>query len=165
MCYLFRNFTDRYFESSVSRRAKYEFALDKLMETEEDVSTMKEEIAGMKPLLDRKIEKADAVMKTVNTERTVVSAHIRSIKQDEAEIARQTKVADEKRTYCKQQLADARPILLGALAAVKNLQKKDLDEVKAMKKPPAKVNSYGSYMHNLDCHRGELLTLMISQEK
>ena len=53
MCYLFRNFTDRYFESSVSRRAKYEFALDKLMETEEDVSTMKEEIAGMKPLLDR----------------------------------------------------------------------------------------------------------------
>ena len=93
----------------------------------------------MKPLLDRKIEKADAVMKTVNTERTVVSAHIRSIKQDEAEIARQTKDADEKRTYCKQQLADARPILLGALAAVKNLQKKDLDEVKAMKKPPAKV--------------------------
>merc|ERR1711871_404988 len=139
MCYLFRNFTDRYFESSVSRRAKYEFALDKLMETEEDVSTMKEEIAGMKPLLDRKIEKANAVMKTVNTERTVVSAHIRSIKQDEAEIARQTKVADEKRTYCKQQLADARPVLLSALDAVKSLQKKDLDEVKAMKKPPAKV--------------------------
>ena len=50
----FCNFTDRYFESSVSRRAKYEFALDKLMETEEDVSTMKEEIAGNETLVRQK---------------------------------------------------------------------------------------------------------------
>ena len=32
-------------ENDLVKRGKYEFALDKLMETEEEVSTMKEEIA------------------------------------------------------------------------------------------------------------------------
>ena len=139
MCYLYRKFTDIFFENSVDTKNKYEFALGKLSETEVEVATMKEEVAGMKPLLDRKVEIADTVMKTVSAERNIVTAHIRAVKDDEADIARQTAAAGEKRDHIKRILAQAMPVLKDAIAAVKNLSKSDIEEVKAMVRPPEKV--------------------------
>jgi type IV secretory pathway ATPase VirB11/archaellum biosynthesis ATPase len=141
MCYLFREFTDNFFDESVETKSKYEFALAKLSETEDEVASMKEEIAGMKPLLDRKIEKADAVMQTVTAERSVVTGHVRAVRDDEAEIERQNKDATAKREFCKEKLREAMPTLNLAIDAIRQLSKKDLEEVKSLRNPPAKVKT------------------------
>ena len=120
----------------LSAKARYENGLDKISSTELMVDGMKKDLIELQPKLvvasaetDAMIANIEIVSKDVNAKATVVAG-------EEAVCNEQAAAANAIKSDCETQLAEAIPILESALKAVGNLSKNDINEVKALKKPP-----------------------------
>ena len=95
---------------------------------------MKTELIALQPkLVEAQKETAD--MMVVITSETEEANKVKTVVEGEEAIAN-TKAAEVKeiKDDCEADLAEAIPVLNSAIAALDTLQKKDIDEVKSMKK-------------------------------
>ncbi|NWZ55127.1 DYH1 protein, partial [Haliaeetus albicilla] len=113
--------------------------LDKLLQTAEDVARMQEELESARPLLAQAAKDTLATMEQLQVD-TAVAEKTRSAVQAEemkAKVKAQTAqaIADD----AQKDLAEALPALDAALASLRNLNKSDVTEVRAMQRPPLGV--------------------------
>jgi dynein heavy chain, axonemal len=107
--------------------------------SETSVNTMKEELIALQPGLLK--AKADTAVLTKQVEEAIpgVDAQKAVAMKDEEATAKQAAEVKKVKDECEADLAEAIPILNEALGALNTIQKKDIDLVKAMGKPPEGV--------------------------
>ena len=120
-------------------KKRYEVGLEKLIFTEGSVQNMQEELKALQPQLVQSTKETEEAMEIIAKE-TVEADKVKNVVQKEetaasAEAAKVQAIKDE----CESDLAEAMPLLQGALKALDTLTKGDIAEVKMMKSPPAPV--------------------------
>jgi len=121
------------------QQSHLEIGIMKLKNTEQSVQELKEKLKVFDRDLEKAQQEAQAQMKAITKESTIVQA-----KKDEAE---KTKIRAEEKSEevatrsdkVNNDLGKAEPALLAALENVKGVQPKDLNELKAYRKPSANI--------------------------
>ena len=118
---------------------RYEVGLEKLLDAESQVSTMKKELEELRPVLIQTSKETDDLLVVIERDSKEAEKTREVVQADEA--VANVKAAEAKaiKDECEGELAVAMPLLESALNALNTLTKSDVTEVKAMKNPPAAV--------------------------
>ncbi|XP_023289892.1 dynein heavy chain 1, axonemal [Orussus abietinus] len=113
--------------------------LDKLASTEVEVKEMQTTLTNMKPELERAAAATAETIKLI-TKDTVAAEKTRAEAEEQERAATRLKMENQDiRDEAEADLSVARPMLEAAEASLKALNKNDVTEVKAMKRPPVGV--------------------------
>lgn len=114
--------------------------LAKLTKTQADVDALVESARRMAVEVERKVAGANVFADQVGVEREKVAAENASAKVEADKCAAIAREVAEKQASCEADLAAAEPLVAQAEAALDTLNKKDLGEMKSLKKPPPGVD-------------------------
>ena len=146
MCTFQKLFSKRHSEENLKLN-QLTIAIEELEDSAEFVSTLREELDGMKPVLDRKNRSADTMMKDAKAKRKELNQQVAAVKSEEAIIEETIQEIKDIESQIQAEIQLAMPPLEKAIRVIKSLKKQDLDEVKAMQKPPGKVkNDFRSHL-------------------
>nr|XP_046487754.1 dynein axonemal heavy chain 1-like [Neodiprion pinetum] len=126
-------------EDLFTRVNRLSLGLDKLASTQVEVQEMQTILTGMKPELEKASAATAAMIKritadTIEAEKTKLLAL-----EQEKEASRVKEKCEAIKEEAETDLSEARPMLEEAEASLKALNKGDITEVKAMKRPPVGV--------------------------
>ena len=120
-------------------KSRLETGLDKLLSTAEQVAVMQVELEDLQPVLIKTSGEVEEMMKQIAKDKE-------SAAETKAEVEVEEKTASAKAAECaairddaQRDLDEALPALEAAVQALKNLNRNDIVEVKAMQRPPAGV--------------------------
>lgn len=117
-------------------KSRYDVGLDKIISTEEQVTTMQTELEELKPFLKKTAEETAQLMVVIEQKQKEAAKTEEIVKADEAVAQEQAASANKMKEDCQRDLDKAMPALDAAIAALNSLKKSDIVEVKAMGKPP-----------------------------
>nr|XP_012140860.1 PREDICTED: dynein heavy chain 1, axonemal [Megachile rotundata] len=113
--------------------------LEKLASAEVEVKKMQEMLANMKPQLERAAAATARMIERI-THDTIEAERTRSEAKQQEAIAAKLKAENQMiRDEAEADLSEARPMLIAAEKSLKSLNRNDITEVKAMKRPPVGV--------------------------
>ncbi|RZF38667.1 hypothetical protein LSTR_LSTR003473, partial [Laodelphax striatellus] len=113
--------------------------LDKLLTTAQEVQVLQKELAEMKPKLEAAQVAAEDMLKQIEADTAVAEETKAMVEVQEADAL---KIASDAQAIADDAAADleqAMPMLRAAEDSLKSLNRNDVTEVKAMKRPPAGV--------------------------
>eukprot|EP00760_Papus_ankaliazontas_P005952 PhM_4_TR1281/c1_g1_i2/m.7199/K10408/DNAH; dynein heavy chain, axonemal len=113
--------------------------LDKLVSTQKMVDDMKEQLTKMQPVLEQSAKDTEASMKEVETEQAAAEVVKAKCQKEEAAAQVIKDECDAMKNDCQIELDKAMPSYNAAVSALQNLNKRDIDEVKAFTNPPTRV--------------------------
>ncbi|QRW00298.1 cytoplasmic dynein 1 heavy chain 1 [Ceratobasidium sp. AG-Ba] len=113
--------------------------LDKLRDTVTQVEDLRKSLAIKRTQLQTKDAEANEKLKRMVTDQQEAEAKKASSIQIQAALVEQDKQIEERRKVVMADLADAEPAVVEAQAAVSNIKRQHLTEVRAMANPPAAV--------------------------
>eukprot|EP00917_Polyrhabdina_sp_WS-2016_P007442 GHVP01016658.1.p1 GENE.GHVP01016658.1~~GHVP01016658.1.p1 ORF type:complete len:4656 (-),score=837.71 GHVP01016658.1:4666-18633(-) len=113
--------------------------LQKLRETEEAVGEMQQSLAIKKQQLTEKDAEANEKMQLMVQQKTATEEKKKEVESLAKELAQQSEVITIRTADVQEQLHTVEPLLNAAQKAVGAIEKKFLDELKAMSKPPRLV--------------------------
>ncbi|NWW95122.1 DYH1 protein, partial [Rhynochetos jubatus] len=113
--------------------------LDKLLHTAEDVARMQEELESARPLLAQAAKDTLATMEQLQVDRAVAEETRSAVQAEEMKAKTKAQTAQAIADDAQKDLAEALPALDAALASLRNLNKSDVTEVRAMQRPPLGV--------------------------
>jgi dynein heavy chain, axonemal len=117
-------------EVSAAKR-RYENGLEKLLFTEDQVHTMKQELEVLKPQLVQASEETDALLVNVEKE-TIEADKVKAVVSiDEAKAKEEAQKVTAIKEECEADLAEALPALNAAIKALDTLTKNDISEVRS----------------------------------
>ncbi|XP_036594745.1 dynein heavy chain 1, axonemal [Trichosurus vulpecula] len=113
--------------------------LDKLLRTAEDVAKMQEELEIMRPLLEEAAKDTVVTMEQIKADTAVAEDTRNAVQAEETKANEKAKKAQAIADDAQKDLDEALPALDAALASLRNLNKNDVTEVRAMQRPPPGV--------------------------
>uniref|UniRef100_A0A8C5ZKT2 Dynein axonemal heavy chain 1 n=1 Tax=Marmota marmota marmota TaxID=9994 RepID=A0A8C5ZKT2_MARMA len=113
--------------------------LDKLLRTSEDVAKMQEELEVMRPLLEEAARDTVLTMEQIKADTTIAEETQKSVQAEEIKANEKARKAQAIADDAQKDLNEALPALDAALASLRNLNKSDVTEVRAMQRPPPGV--------------------------
>ncbi|KAH1168316.1 dynein axonemal heavy chain 1 [Mauremys mutica] len=113
--------------------------LDKLLRTAEDVAKMQEELESARPLLAEAAKDTLATMEQIKVDTAVAEETRNAVQAEEMKAKVKAQTAQAIADDAQKDLAEALPALDAALASLRNLNKNDVTEVRAMQRPPLGV--------------------------
>ncbi|XP_071611851.1 dynein axonemal heavy chain 1 [Heliangelus exortis] len=113
--------------------------LDKLLQTAEDVAKMQEELESARPLLAQAAKDTEATMEQLQVDTAVAEKTRSAVQAEENKAKMKAETAQAIADDAQKDLAEALPALDAALASLRNLNKSDVTEVRAMQRPPPGV--------------------------
>uniref|UniRef100_A0A8C3K8B9 Dynein axonemal heavy chain 1 n=1 Tax=Calidris pygmaea TaxID=425635 RepID=A0A8C3K8B9_9CHAR len=113
--------------------------LDKLLQTAEDVARMQEELESARPLLAQAAKDTVATMEQLQVDTAVAEETRSAVQAEEMKANAKAQTAQAIADDAQKDLAEALPALDAALASLRNLNKNDVTEVRAMQRPPVGV--------------------------
>ncbi|XP_045153350.1 dynein axonemal heavy chain 1 [Echinops telfairi] len=113
--------------------------LDKLLRTAEDVSRMQEDLEIMRPMLEEAAKDTMLTMEQIKVDTTIAEETRNSVQAEEAKANEKARKAQAIADDAQKDLDEALPALDAALASLRNLNKNDVTEVRAMQRPPPGV--------------------------
>ncbi|XP_072576883.1 dynein axonemal heavy chain 1 isoform X1 [Vulpes vulpes] len=113
--------------------------LDKLLRTSEDVAKMQEELEMMRPLLEEAAKDTVLTMEQIKVDTTIAQETRNSVQAEEIKANEKARKAQAIADDAQKDLDEALPALDAALASLRNLNKNDVTEVRAMQRPPPGV--------------------------
>eukprot|EP01116_Phalansterium_solitarium_P008654 TRINITY_DN225_c0_g1_i6.p1 TRINITY_DN225_c0_g1~~TRINITY_DN225_c0_g1_i6.p1 ORF type:complete len:4288 (+),score=2116.54 TRINITY_DN225_c0_g1_i6:207-13070(+) len=122
-----------------TQKARYSGGVNKLLETKEIISKMSKDLAELQPFLKTTSDETAALMRTIETEKTIADAAQVVIVQKEQQAQVQAAAAQKIKDECEADLNKVLPILQESEKALETLNKNDVNEIKSMKSPPAGV--------------------------
>ena len=126
-------------EYILNEKRRYEIGLEQLSKAENAVSVMQEKLEKIRPVLIETKKDAEDMMVLVQQE-TVFAMKIREGVEAEKQAAQgKADLANKIKEECDIELAKAMPAMKAAIAALKNLKKDDITEMKSFKSPPGGV--------------------------
>ncbi|ORX42989.1 hypothetical protein BCR36DRAFT_361700 [Piromyces finnis] len=126
-------------EEALSIKKRYNGGLEKLLYTSEQVKKMQIELNELQPQLEKTAEETVKMLSKIEIESGDVEKTRKIVAADETIALEKAEQATAIKSECENDLAEALPLLNSALEALDTLKKQDIDEVKAMKNPPAGV--------------------------
>jgi len=118
---------------------RYEVGLEKLLDAEKQVGTMKQELIELQPVLIQTSKETEEMLVVIEKETVQANAKREVVQADEAVASVKADQAKAIKDDCEGELAVAMPMLDAALKALDTLSKNDITEVKNLKNPPAGV--------------------------
>ncbi|KAF6312761.1 dynein axonemal heavy chain 1 [Rhinolophus ferrumequinum] len=113
--------------------------LDKLLRTSEDVTKMQEELEIMRPLLEEAAKDTLLTMEQIKADTVIAEETRQSVQAEEIKANEKARKAQAIADDAQKDLDEALPALDAALASLRNLNKNDVTEVRAMQRPPPGV--------------------------
>ncbi|KAH0630033.1 hypothetical protein JD844_012597 [Phrynosoma platyrhinos] len=113
--------------------------LDKLLRTAEDVAKMQEELELARPLLAEAAKDTLVTMEQIQVDTAVAEETRNTVQAEEMKAKVKAQTAQAIADDAQKDLAEALPALDAALASLRNLNKNDVTEVRAMQRPPVGV--------------------------
>ncbi|XP_053075250.1 dynein axonemal heavy chain 1 isoform X4 [Acinonyx jubatus] len=113
--------------------------LDKLLRTSEDVAKMQEELEMMRPLLEEAAKDTMLTMEQIKVDTAIAQETRNSVQAEEIKANEKARKAQAIADDAQKDLDEALPALDAALASLRNLNKNDVTEVRAMQRPPPGV--------------------------
>ncbi|XP_035886761.1 dynein heavy chain 1, axonemal isoform X2 [Phyllostomus discolor] len=113
--------------------------LDKLLRTSEDVARMQEELESMRPLLEEAAKDTVLTMEQIKVDTNIAEETRKSVQAEEIKANEKARKAQIIADDAQKDLDEALPALDAALASLRNLNKNDVTEVRAMQRPPPGV--------------------------
>ncbi|ERE91881.1 dynein heavy chain 1, axonemal-like protein [Cricetulus griseus] len=113
--------------------------LDKLLRTSEDVAKMQEELEIMRPLLEEAAKDTLLTMDQIKVDTAIAEETRKSVQAEENKANEKASKAQAIADDAQKDLDEALPALDAALASLRNLNKNDVTEVRAMQRPPPGV--------------------------
>ncbi|KAH9486661.1 Cytoplasmic dynein 1 heavy chain 1 [Psilocybe cubensis] len=113
--------------------------LDKLKDTVTQVEELRKSLAIKRSQLEAKNAEANEKLKRMVADQQEAEQKKAASIQIQAELAEQDRHIEERRSIVMADLADAEPAVLDAQAAVSNIKKQHLQEVRTMANPPEAV--------------------------
>ncbi|XP_058416307.1 dynein axonemal heavy chain 1 isoform X1 [Diceros bicornis minor] len=113
--------------------------LDKLLCTSEDVGKMQEELEIMRPLLEEAAKDTMLTMEQIKVDTAIAEDTRNSVQAEEIKANEKARKAQAIADDAQKDLDEALPALDSALASLRNLNKNDVTEVRAMQRPPPGV--------------------------
>ncbi|XP_016065513.1 PREDICTED: dynein heavy chain 1, axonemal [Miniopterus natalensis] len=113
--------------------------LDKLLRTSEDVAKMQEDLEVMRPLLEEAAKDTVLTMEQIKVDTTLAENTRKSVQAEEIKANDKARKAQAIADDAQKDLDEALPALDAALASLRNLNKNDVTEVRAMQRPPPGV--------------------------
>ncbi|CAK6435519.1 unnamed protein product [Pipistrellus nathusii] len=113
--------------------------LDKLLRTSEDVVKMQEELEIMRPLLEEAAKDTLVTMEQIKVDTAIAEETRKSVQAEEIKANEKAQKAQAIADDAQKDLDEALPALDAALASLRNLNKNDVTEVRAMQRPPPGV--------------------------
>ena len=117
------------------QKARYDNGLQKLRETDEKVQEMQVYLEDLQPKLKQATIETDALIVQVTADRIVANEQSVIVNAEAEKCEKQANEATDLKNSCESELALAIPALEAAEKALKSLDKSDITEMKAMKKP------------------------------
>jgi dynein heavy chain len=121
------------------RRDRYSIGLEKLASAASQVTEMQAELTAKLPVLAIAKKDTDALMKTIQEKLPHVQVMKKTVSAEAAEVQIVADDTAKMAAECEADLAEAIPLLEGAIKALNTLKSSDITEVKAMKTPPGGV--------------------------
>ncbi|KAI5937324.1 Dynein heavy chain 1, axonemal [Manis javanica] len=118
---------------------RMESGLDKLLRTSEDVAKMQEELEIMRPLLEEAAKDTMLTMEQIKVDTAIAEETRNSVQAEEVKANEKARKAQAIADDAQKDLDEALPALDAALASLRNLNKNDVTEVRAMQRPPPGV--------------------------
>ena len=103
------------------------------------VDDMKKQLAKMQPVLEASSKETAAMMVVLEKDQKEAAETKKVVQKEEEETQVIMDDAAEIRALCQADLDKAMPAFYSAMDALKSLNKKDIDEIKAFASPPEKV--------------------------
>jgi dynein heavy chain len=120
-------------------KSRYDDGLEKLVNTEEQVSVMSKELEELRPVLKQTSADTQELMVNIEQKQKEAKATQLIVGKEEEQCSQQAEEARVMKEECQADLDQALPALNSALDALKNLKKNDIVEVKNLKTPPEGV--------------------------
>ncbi|GMH41668.1 hypothetical protein BSKO_09578 [Bryopsis sp. KO-2023] len=123
-----------------SAKKRYEVGLEKLEFTAKQVNIMQNELTALKPTLVKTVSETEQLMATVQKEKTEVAEPKKAVVDEEVKKAEAAaEAANAIKVECEEALAEAIPVLEGALAALDTIKPADIKLVQSFKNPPGAI--------------------------
>lgn len=127
---------NRTIEGSVKR---LEGGLTKLIEAADAVDQMQIELSEKKIVVDEKTQHVEAMIREIQAKSEVANKQQADASIKQQNVQEQSEVISKEKAIADEALMEALPAVEAAAAALENLDKKDLDEIKAFTNPPQLV--------------------------
>ena len=144
---------NRTIEGSVKR---LEGGLTKLIEAADAVDQMQIELSEKKIVVDEKTTNVEAMISEIQAKSAVASKQQADASVKQQYVQEQSEIISKEKAIADEALMEALPAVEAAAAALENLDKKDLDEIKAFTNPPQlvkdvsmQVRALGNIFHTL----------------
>ncbi len=115
--------------------------IDKIKEAEIELKKLNEDLAVQKVKVTKRTEEVEALLKEIATGTAEASEKKELAVVKTQEIAEQTKVINKEKGEAEEALAEAMPALEAARAALDDLKRDDITEIRAFKNPPLAVET------------------------
>ncbi|CAM9101409.1 unnamed protein product [Chrysoparadoxa australica] len=125
--------------SNTTSVARLEGGLTKLIEAAEAVDQMQVELAEKKVIVDEKTRSVEEMIEVIQSKSEVANAQQADASIKQKEVQEQSAIIAKEKAQADEALMEALPAVEAAAAALENLDKKDLDEIKAFTNPPQLV--------------------------
>lgn len=122
-------------------RMRYETGLEKLAFAAEQVNKMQKELEDLQPELVRSAAATEELMGQIEQKMPGVM-ETRKVVSAEAEVAqREADIVEKQKNEVEADLAEAIPALNAAVEALKTIKPNEINEIKALAKPPQKIKT------------------------
>ena len=135
----FGSLLERKGASIQAQRDRYTKGCAILERTAASVAGMQRDVDALQPVLEAKTVEIAALLETVTRSIEAGDETRRLVAIEEEKAAAKATTSQGIKDECTEALAAAIPALSDATAALKTLKKRDLDEIKALGKPPANI--------------------------
>ncbi|XP_066246851.1 dynein axonemal heavy chain 7-like [Euwallacea similis] len=126
-------------KSLIAKKARFQQGLAKLSYASSQICNMQKALAEYQPQLEEMTRNAVEMTEQIALESEEVEKASNLVREDEKTASRQAIVAQELKSECESELAQAIPILEDAISALNTLKPSDITLVKSMKNPPDAV--------------------------
>eukprot|EP00002_Diphylleia_rotans_P006932 TRINITY_DN1638_c0_g1_i1.p1 TRINITY_DN1638_c0_g1~~TRINITY_DN1638_c0_g1_i1.p1 ORF type:complete len:4126 (-),score=976.49 TRINITY_DN1638_c0_g1_i1:597-12974(-) len=120
-------------------RRRLEIGLEKLQGTQREVAVMQEELKALQPVLVQTSKDTDEMMAQIARDKVKADETRVYVMKEEAETSKKAEETKEIANDAKRDLDEALPALEAAQAALRQINKNDIVEVKSMQRPPPGV--------------------------
>jgi dynein heavy chain len=131
----FKNLLNVQRQEVFDAKARYDNGLSKLLDTANQVNDMQVYLEDLQPKLKEATIATDALLVKITADKIVANEQSVIVEAEAKKCNEQAREANELKVSCENDLAEAIPALEAAERALKNLDKSDIVEMKAMKKP------------------------------
>jgi dynein heavy chain, axonemal len=136
---IFSKIFDKKKAELVLAKKRTKTGLDKLLATEKDVAKLRIELNDMLPLLDQAVHETNETMAKIAEDTSSTEEIKTKVASEEEQVMKKVQETRAIASEASERLAEATPALEMALQSLQVLSKNDIQEVRALQRPPQGV--------------------------